>query len=344
MTEISDLMASCPLKQHIRQELWEPYIKKLDKKPIKYLTLYCPPLMDVKHFCNRGYIQLEDGVYKGAVGVTDVPQKGYSRTISEGKGRLKLLKEGVIYKLLETPREKDLVEEFPFDVINLDYCNQIYGRSNKQYISENLKDIATVIRQQSKEHCGSFILFITTRADKNIPHGSVFASTFKRSLSERIGLNIKSNRNFKRKYNQIFDNQSPFDIVRTNFDLFICVGIVKLVSMCLAAKNYTIKDCDAFWLSRTEGRYRRDLLHVALFVNKGKPLKYSGQVTYLEQLGTTQYIEKGSIIILDKIIDKKVHSVNERKDKARLQRKHGNYIASLRESFELTIPEPIPNE
>jgi len=340
MTEISDLMASCPLKQHIRQELWESYIKKLGRKPVKYLTLYCPSIMDVKHFCNRGYIKLEGGVYKGAVGVTDAAQRGYAFTISEGKGRLELLKEGLLHELLESG-ERDLIKKFPFDVINLDYCNHIYSSSNTQYISNNLQDVAKVITQQDRKGCGSFILFVTTRTDKSRPYGRGFADTFKRNLSERVAVNINSNRNFRRKYKKIFGNKSPFDIARTNFDKFISIGIVKLLSMCLAAKNYTIKDCDAFWLIRTEGGPRRQLLHIALLVTRGKPLEYSGQITYLEQLGTTQHIEEGATIILDKIIHGNIASVNERVDKTRLQAKYGDYIAALRESFEVTIPKPI---
>lgn len=343
MGSIINLMANCPLKQDIRERLWEPYIKKLGIKPIKYLTLYCPPLTDVKHFWSKGHIKLEKGVYKGAVGITNEPQKGYSQTISEGVGRLELLKEGIMHNLLEK-REKDLIEKFPFDVINLDYCNHIYGSYDNQYISGNLQDIAAIIKQQDRKECGEFVLFATTRTDRSRPGGRGFPVTFIRNLSERIGLNIDKNINFEKGYKQIFGGESPFDIARKNSNMFISIGIIKLISMCLAEKSYAIKDCDVFWLTRTERGPLRKFLHIALLVNRGKPLKCSGQTRYLEQVGTTEYIENGAAIILDKVINRNIVFLNDRVDKGRLQKKYGEYIKSLKESFELTVSEPISNE
>lgn len=343
MGSIIGLMENCPLKQDIRERLWESYIKKLGIKPIKYLTLYCPPLTDVKHLCNKGYIKLEKGVYKGAVGITNRPQKGYSQTISEGVGRLELLKEGIMHNLLEK-REKDLIEKFSFDVINLDYCNHIYGRYNNQYISGNLQDIVAIIKQQDRKECGEFVLFVTTRTDKSRPGGRGFPVTFIRDLSERIGLNIDKNINFKRGYRQIFGGKSPFNIAGENFNTFISIGIIKLISMCLAKKSYAIKDCNVFWLTRTEKGPPRELLHIALLVNRGKPLKCSGQTRYLWQVGTAEYIENGAAIILDRVKNSDIVFLSERADREKLQKKYGEYIKSLKESFELPISEPISNE
>ncbi len=343
MGSIIGLMENCPLKQDIRERLWESYIKKLGIKPIKYLTLYCPPLTDVKHLCNKGYIKLEKCVYKGAVGITNEPQKGYSQAISEGAARLELLKEGVLHNLLEK-REKDLIEKFPFNVINLDYSNHIYGTHNSQYISGNLHDITAIIKQQDRKERGEFILFVTTRTDKSTRDGRDFSNDFIKDLSERIRLNICENIDFKRGCRQIFGGRSPFNYVEENFNAFISIGIIKLISMCLAEKNYAIKDCDVFWLTRTKGGPPRELLHIALLVSRGKPLKCSRQTRYLWQMGTAAYIEKGATLILDKVINHNIIFLSEKADGGRLQKKYGEYIKSLKKNFELTVPEAISNE
>lgn len=343
MDNIIDLMKKCPLKQDIRERLWEVYIRKLGIKPMKYLTLYCPPLMDVKHFCSKGHINLEKGVYEGVVGITNVSQRGYRDTISEGVGRLELLKEGVLHNLLEK-REKDLIEKFPFDVINLDYCNHIYGSHNNQYISGNLQDIVAIIKQQDRKEQREFVLFVTTRTDKSRSGGIDFPDDFKKGLLERIRLNIHQNIDFKKRCSQIFGGKSLFDYAKENFNTFISIGIIKLFSMCLAEKNYGIKDCDVFWLIRTKGGIRRKFLHIALLVSRGKPQKCSGQTRYLRRTGAAKYMEKGATIVLDKVINHNIIFLTEETDGERLQKEHGEYMKSLEKNFELPISEPISNE
>lgn len=343
MNNIEEIMATCPLKHDIRERLWEKYVSKLGKRPIKYLTLYCPPLMDVKHFCKKGYVVLKDGVYKGVVGVTDESLRGYSQTISEGEGRLELLKDGaLIHELLER-NEKDLIEKFAFDVINLDYCNHIYGTADKQYkqyISNNLQDVISIIEMQHKKNAGEFVLFITTRTDRS-RIGRGFASSFTRDLRHRIDLNVNSNSNFENGYRRIFGSKSWSEICNTKFKDFITVGIVKLVSMQLAKRKFTIANCDTFWLHRDTGSFPEDFLHVALLVRKGNRVKYSGSIKHLYQIGTTAYLEGGAAIILDKIINSKIVVLKVSNDKVRLQGKYGRYIESLRENFELKIPRSI---
>lgn len=70
MKEVNAKMAECPLKHEIRVNFWEPFIRKLGLPSIRYLTLYSPPLIDVKYFALQGHIERKDGKYVGAVGVT----------------------------------------------------------------------------------------------------------------------------------------------------------------------------------------------------------------------------------------------------------------------------------
>ena len=52
METVDEIMARCPLKHDVRDSLWVPYARKLcgTGSLAKYLTLYSPPMMDIKHF------------------------------------------------------------------------------------------------------------------------------------------------------------------------------------------------------------------------------------------------------------------------------------------------------
>ena len=70
MKPVDSIMERCPLKHEIRVSFWGPFIRRLAKIPIRYLTLYSPPLMDVKYFSQLGYI-LKGDKYSNVVGVTN---------------------------------------------------------------------------------------------------------------------------------------------------------------------------------------------------------------------------------------------------------------------------------
>jgi len=144
--DISERMATDPLKQFIRQNLWEAYIKKLGKPKIKYLTLLCPYLMDVKYFSRNNYIELKDEQYVGVVGIIDKWEDRFSAIISNAPGRPEEILKGFPPHELIKRKEKKLLDQFFFDVINLDYCNFLFGdKENSQYLSGNLEDIIEII-------------------------------------------------------------------------------------------------------------------------------------------------------------------------------------------------------
>lgn len=343
MGNIDELMATCPLKQYIRQNLWETFIKKLNRKPISYLTFYAPTIMDVKHFTKRGYIKFEESVYKNVVGITNDEPRGYPTAIGEGKGRLEVFKIGEAHKLISSS-DKDLICKFPFDVINLDYCNYIFGPNNNPYISGNLKDISLIIEHQKKNKCREFILFITTRTDKRKKQEGKsvsFAKIFIDSLKSRIKSNIQVNPEFRKKYKVIFSGDID-QAEKLNYKDFINIGIVKLIAMELAANGYVIKDCSAMWLVRDEVSPQRDLLHIAIHVGQGAVKKVKSKE--LSQYGGVSYLEGGVTLILDKISNGKVESLTEKKDRDKLNKLLGSYIKQLREdTFEIKVPEPLPH-
>lgn len=336
MPEINELMATCPLKQCIRENLWGKYVTKLGKKPIKYLTLYSPPLMDVKHFTCLEYINLDNMEYKDVVGITN--EKSYAQTISEGKGRLGLLKTGYLHELI-TKKDKELLNRFPFDVINLDYCNHIFGEINTEFLSDNIEDITTSIEQQSRKNQQKFIIFITTRTDNNSSDKRIgFAERFIEELNRRIQSNIARDVTFQQSYNRVFNNFSPTELFKKRYNDFISVGILKFIIMELSDKGYGVDDCDIFWLIRNSRPPERDLLHLALLVSKhiGKPRKT------LSQFGKILYSERGSTIILDRIYNNQINLVSEKNDFTTLEEKYGSYLKELSEdTFELRTPKPI---
>ena len=330
MPDINERMATCPLKQYIREHLWETYIAKLNKKPIKYLTLYCPPLTDVKHFTRKGYINFNNNTYQGVVGVTlpDKPddpngnESAYAQTISEGKGRLELLSIGYLNKLI-TSKNKELLDQFPFDVINLDYCDHIFGDVSTDDLSDNLLDIEQIIKQQARKNVSQFVIFITTRTDKHSSQQNQgFAQSFVDNLSNRIQRNINQDDKFKSKYNTIFNNLTVRQLHTQKYNDFISIGIVKLVLMELADKGYGISDCDISFLTRDGSQPILDLLHLALFISR-----YTGtQRQTLSQYGRVSYYERGSGIVLDKVRDNKIISISERTNRSGLETQYGLYL------------------
>jgi len=110
MTDIDKLMATCPLKQEVRVNLWEKYIRKIKNANISYLTLFSPPLVDVKHFAKNGLISFERGVYKNVVALTLNDQESYAKLVTEGLGRPELVKIGYLHKLLQSAmKDKELI-------------------------------------------------------------------------------------------------------------------------------------------------------------------------------------------------------------------------------------------
>jgi translation initiation factor 2 beta subunit (eIF-2beta)/eIF-5 len=290
--------------------------------------------MDVKQFHKSGFIKLEDGIYKGVTGITN----DYARTISEGVGRPELLRDNSLLHQLLEDNDKELIEKFPFDAINLDYCNHIYDDENMQYISSNLKDINKIIELQNKTRADKFALFITTRTDSSRDSGG-FAKHFMDDLVKRIELNVTNNSNFESLYHRIFNNLSSDDVINHHYSKFITIGIVKLISMELASRKYSIKNCDIYWLRRRTS-IARDFLHIALLVERGEPILVPRPPKYVSQMGTARCLESGAVIILDKIIKNRIYSLSEQADYKRCESIYSKDIEALKKNFELDIPKP----
>jgi hypothetical protein len=344
MSGIDNLMATCPLKQEIRVNLWEKYITKIRKKPISYLTLFSPPLVDVKHFTNRGHILLEKGVYRNVVALTLNDEEAYAKLVSEGKGRPELVKVGYLHKFIKD-RDKELTNRYPFDVINFDYPNYLFTARDGEVFSTNFEDIVETIKLQKTKNANEYVIFITTltmRSEKNADPDVGFSDIFLQRLTEKISQNIQGNSDFSQRYINSFKNDNPQNLKDNNYECFLSLGIMKLVAMELAENGYTIADSDCYWLKRDSHSEKFDLLHLAIHIKKGKPILYHNRGRNLNSLGRAILLEKGILSFFNKYDNNSIVTLVETRDQKRLSVIHSSYLEELnRTNFELGVPDSI---
>lgn len=337
MATLDNTMATCPLKHEIRTALWDKYVSKIKKEHKKYLTLFSPPLMDVKYLQRKGHIEINDYRYNDVVGVylQDKKDENYTKIISEGKARIGSLIEGDINDINKINRE--IKPHFPFDVINLDYCNYITAGTYSPYVSEHLNAIEEFIKFQSLNGQQDFILFVTSRIDPTTSKNKGFDKEFLDHLLSIIDDNIKTYSVWENGYKKAFDNLTLKQFRNALTQDFITIGLTKLLAHPLSRYEYKIHDADAYRLIRDKKNPPIDLLHLAFHLKLVKSSKQKIQ-------GYTQSrnYEKESKVILNKYIDHKVIILSEKVDEKRLKQIHGEIITDLnKENFEHPVPDPI---
>jgi len=331
MATLDRTMARCPLKHEIRTELWNKYFTKINKTDKNYLTLFSPPLMDVKFFNKEGHIKIVDYKYSDVVGVylPSDHDKNYTQIISEGQARIGSLVKGDIDNKEVI---KELKNNFPFDVINLDYCNYLYGRNYTPYVSRHMQAIDEIVLLQRSHSIKEFILFVTSRID---PSPTGFAKDFLGELVDIVNSNIVTYPDWKQKFDLAFNNKSLAELKKSSREDFITIGLTKLIALTLSNYNYKIIDTDAYRLVRDRNQQKRDLLHLAFHIKLITPVK-------TKDLAIPRNYEKESKILLNKYIDSKIVILKESSDLINLQTKHAKIIKELNEiNFEYPTPEPI---
>ncbi|KKN68320.1 hypothetical protein LCGC14_0452770 [marine sediment metagenome] len=335
-------MARCPLKQDIRDKLWVPYARKLAGRGVlsKYLTLYSPPMMDIKHLQRKGLLAYDGETFNGVVTVA-YEEAHFGDAISRSSGRPELFLEGDINHLLtekKTRRAKQLRNMFPFQVINLDYNNSVFFREDDKRISENLKGIGEIFRLQRQANCREFVLFVTTRADAGA-RGSrgQLSGSFLDDLSKRITENVKMSQAFSRAYRAAFGDVSAKALQREKYRDFVPVGIAKLVAGMLAVQRYEIISADAHMLVRDDKSPEIWLLHLAFRVR----LEQVPRATTLGGLGRPRKLdfERKLARFVRTVGEGGVTWLRETADRERLETQHGEY---MRELASQTVDLPIP--
>lgn len=333
MTPVDLKMQMCCLKHEIRCALWEKYARKVvgsGRRIRRYLTLLSPAMMDVKHFHERGLIQYADGVYEGVAGIIDDPGE-YARAITTGAGRPQLLVQADLNELIVQPSRypKDrraFLGMFPFDVINLDYCNCLFWKRNRRDVSLHIRALERIIDRQRRTGCQRFAIFVTTLAEPE-----QVAEHFLCNLAERIDWNLRHNPPFATCFQRLFQSNAASGLRQQSHQEFMPVGVLKFLADLVSSVGFEVMDCETAYLFRTSGHW---ILHVALLA------KLPGNVS-LRSIGRQAHLERNITNYLHRCIDRDLLELDERKDVPRLQRKHKKQVAKLAAiGFELPVPEP----
>lgn len=342
MAAVDDKMAVCPLKHEVRIELWEKYIRAVVRtgQLKRYLTLYSPPLMDVKLFAEKGLIEFnaDKKLYVGVVGAT-YDAKAYAAAQETLGGRLDLLLDVNINDLLDKPskypaKAKQLAEKFPFDAVNLDYTNSIFHESTKEDISEHLRALDALINRQNAADAKKFALMITTRSDLK------FAEAFLADINARIDANIKTTPGFVEEFTRVFGCGNASDLAALARGKFLSIGLAKFVAAVLEDYGYRISSCDAHWLIRDAVKPVRELLHLAFLVERPPLPRALKKPTDAGR--RKHHLESEIVRFVGKHFDG-IASIKETSDFKLLNQKHGADIARLSAlNFEVATPEPEP--
>ena len=263
--------------------------------------------------------------------------------MKRANGRPGLLLNGDIDLLLtgeNTPDAKRLRAHFPFQVVNLDYTNSLFGQANKRPISEHLEAIEEVIRLQRREDCRDFALFVTTRAERSsTPRRNQFTPRFLRELTTRIDENLRGNPGFAKAFRRSFGDLHARRLLTDNYKAFVPLGISKLLAAILAGHNYEIIDAQGRMLVRDAKKPIRWLLHLAFHVRSAVRPR-AGE---LGQLGRARafYFERKLASFVANIGNGHLVWLREKADRSRLEATHGSYVRELAsDTLDLPIPEP----
>jgi len=334
------LMETCPLKHHIRRELWLRYIKLVvgDGKLTKYLTLYSPPMMDIKLFAKQKLVEHDGEKYKGVVAVT-YDDEAYDKAISTIPCRPEVLLVGDINTLItRASSDKQLQEKFPFQVINLDYTNSLFSEHNSAPLSDPLRALDELARRQKATGQERYALFITTRAEEG-----QFAPHFLEDLKNRVDDNIKKNARFADVVHSIYKANKGSELLKSRYKEFVPIGLVKMVSNVLASYRFQVSHSDAVLLVRDSKRPTRWLLHLA-FIAQAVPLERAHTLRDYGRPAAEQ-LEQTIACFVEAISTKGLLELKETTDTKTLNHK---YVAEVKElagqTFEIVPPEPYKSE
>lgn len=333
--------ATCPLKQEIRVGLWEPFVRRLTGgRPLqKYLTLYSTSLMDVKYFADTGLIEFDEQsqMYKGVVGVT-YDGTAFAKAIKLGLGRPEVLLLGDINKILtqvKNPYHKQLMEQFPFEAINLDYEESIFSVRRPFPISQHVEALDKLFDIQYKKACQKFCLFFTTRAEPG-----QFPPMVVSDLEQIIDQNLRMSPDFGQAFNQTYSVNTGADLLGSSYDDFTTLGLMKLVVSMLSDRDYEVSDCSANWLNRDGKGGGAKLLHAAFMIEKSTVQSPQSAIS-VRQYGRRKlgYHARHLLLYLNSRATNGLTILKESTHRAAMQAKYGGDIARLlATTYQLEVP------
>ncbi|MBG0784687.1 MAG: hypothetical protein H0S79_06265 [Anaerolineaceae bacterium] len=218
-----------PIKQYVRKFGWgdviDNFIKKMRQegvtRPWKYLTLPGEYALDIAYLDQRNLLsRTEDG--KLCVAICDEMHGEEVRVALEQKGGLLASSFESLEKALSNPYT-NLAQEFPFDVINLDFCKSIF-RVNK----DHLHVLDSIFKFQQGQ---SFLLLITSRPDKN--QGETYKSLIENNLLMEEG--------FRNSYQIRFGDTNSASCMQ-NYKDFELIAIPKVVAKIAREMSYKVSE------------------------------------------------------------------------------------------------------
>lgn len=209
-----------PRKMWVRFNQWGKECERLIRnlhisdRPFRYLSLPGDDLIDIRilsHTCNQNSIKLKFlGFNQGMASPNRVGTSELNISSNEVKALNNIHRESFVYDHnvldLENPHSMASIrfkESGDFDAINLDLCGSLdadQNRGNERFH----KTLSNIIHFQNEKRSEPWMLFITTRADRQTVPLEYLARYW-----THIGNNVRASQEFRQKLERL--TQSDFE-------------------------------------------------------------------------------------------------------------------------------------
>lgn len=217
-----------PTKQYVRRHGWlqpvESFLSARAEAQVSdswsYLTLPGKDALDIGLFHARGLLRREGDAWPSLA----ICDRDFGAYVVKRIGvPMKGWEQATIEELLFRPDHR-LVRNFPYEVINLDYCGPLLLTANARL--EVLRRIAAVRRMFALQRRSSFLLLLTTQDGE-----SRFSSTARDMMTELLRWNITGDERFRARYEEVWGSRDPMDCL-ADFCLFAQLIVPKVVADC----------------------------------------------------------------------------------------------------------------
>lgn len=240
-----------PKKHYVRLNGWLPAFARYSgprKRKVQYLTLCAKQAIDVRYFAQKGvlYRNREGNEYPSLTFI-EANDEDYA-AITESLGKVRLGIHGRLEEVLlnaDDVSHQDLVQSFPYDVVNLDFCGDILPRKDHPY-SKTLRCISKIIKLQAEKETPQWHMFLTFRAHPG--QGNDEAHT---QLCDIVQGNL-ARAEFRAAYGE---RAQPDVLLNADYPEFLRVGVCKLLARLARDEGYSLTIDGTFTYSRRDDAY-----------------------------------------------------------------------------------------
>jgi hypothetical protein len=237
-----------PKKQYVREYGWKDVIHEFVKireaegltQPIRYLTLAGANATDIGILYRAGLLQLHQGKLQVAICDKD-NALNIQNSLRTTVGEVLVATTKDLHKALRDEND-DLVQMFPFDVINCDFCDTALKCIPDDDSYPNIESINKIFEYQRGK---DFLLFLTSRAMAAVHPDILDVIKDNLEIAE-----------FNNAYVEVYGDESPQKCTKdlTQFSLIIYSKLIAKF-----AKNFGYKISDKFVAKydrgKKDGRY-----------------------------------------------------------------------------------------